>query len=96
MSFLFSVRNILAKLPDEEIKASVNSPEVIHSLARREPKLGTSLSELKNDFSIRIDTDLEIARMEGVLALWEDQDGMIESKLLTSGNGTTFEPSQVS
>ena len=86
---------MLAKLSEEEIQAEVESPEVVHSLARHDPKFGSSLNGLKNGFALRIDQDLDISRMEGVLAVWETEAGILESKLLTSSHGMTLEPSQV-
>ena len=92
---LFSVKNILAKLPEDEIQAMVESPEVVYSLARHDPKAGTSLSGLKNDFTVRVDPDIEIEKIEGILAVWETETGFIESKLMTSSHGMTLEPCQV-
>lgn len=77
------------------MESLANSPEVISSNKKGPMKGGKSFNDLENDFPLRISSDVSIKDMEGILAIWQNKRGFLESKIIVSADGKAPEPSLV-
>lgn len=94
-SFFHSVKNELATFSDAEIMAKVETPDVQLANAMGRPNPGTELDITPDGFSIKIDPDLDIRKMEGILLVWQTEEGVLESKFTTTNEGEGPSPLKV-
>ena len=83
------------RLSPEEVEKLKNDPMVRMASDRGPVRDSRDLDILENGFDMKIVQDLPMHKLQGLLALWETDDGVLESKLLTGENGTTPKMSQV-
>lgn len=80
----------------DEIQALVDSPRVVLSNKRGPTKRGDGLRGTRNNFALQMVPELQISCMEGIAAVWETEEGVLESKMLVTANGTASDPLTVS
>ena len=93
--YFLLVKDKLADMSAEEVQHLIDSPEVVLSNKRVPTKFGQSIHRIQNDFSIKISQDLKSSSMEGIIAVWENDLGVLESKMLVSADGKAPEPALV-
>ena len=94
--FNVPVKNELATYSDAEIMAKLDAPEVQLANAMGRPNPGTELDITPDGFSIQIVPDLDIRKLEGILLVWQTDEGILESKFTTSNEGEGPSPLKVS
>ena len=95
LSFVHLVHVEVDRLSPEEVEKLKNDPMVRMASDRGPVRDSRDLDILENGFDMKIVQDLPMHKLQGLLALWETDDGVLESKLLTGENGTTPKMSQV-
>ena len=84
---------MLAALSMQEIQARVSAPEVVMSNKRGPTLRGEGIvSRTHNNYSIKLDQDLRVNEMGGIIVLWENQDGIVESRFLVGADGKGPDP----
>ena len=56
-------------MTEDQIRGTLVSPEVVASNTRTEPRVGNTLALIKNKFTIKINHNLNILEMDGILSL---------------------------
>ena len=73
----------------------IESTEVQFANATGRPNPGDGINDIYNNFSLRIDYNLDVRRMEGILVVWETEEGVLESKFTTGTDGEGPPPLKV-
>ena len=73
----------------------IDSTEVQLANATGRPNPGDCINDIHNGFTLTIDPNLDIRRMEAILVVWETADGLLESKFTTGTDGEGPPPLKV-